>query len=565
MSLFGSLRRGANSLLATQIGLQVVGNNIANASTPGYHRQRVEYTPAPTQRRGNLLFGLGVDVAGITQNVDKFLQERVRNAASDLASSESQEQAYLQLESIINELSDIDLSSTFNRFFASINDILNQPENSAIRNLAAEQGRGVAREFARIDKAVQEQADRANSRITNLAAEINRLTSQIADLNLQIVNLEGGGKIASDAVGLRDERELALSELASIVDIRAVERATGSVTVFVGGDFLVSDTQFREVQPVYSQEDGRNIASIHLVDTDSPLQHTSGLVAGLTEVRDEVLAEFSEELDQLAQTLIFEFNRVFTSGQGLSGYTSLTSDSAVDNAISPLDAAGLHFRPVNGSFQLRLLNKTTGLTETTDILVRLNGLNDDTTLADLTEQLNTIDGLSVEVTPENRLSLTSDSTNLEFGFANDSSGILAALGLNTFFTGSSAADISVNSTIRERPELFADSRSGIGQDTENAVLLAGFLDLPLDSQNGANLSQLYDAFAGGVIQRSAITQSFAEGFRMFKQTLDSQHLAMSGVSLDEEAVQLIAFQRAFQATSRYIATISDLLDILVNI
>lgn len=565
MSLFGSLRRGANSLLATQIGLQVVGNNIANASTPGYHRQRVEYTPAPTQRRGNLLFGLGVDVAGITQNVDKFLQERVRNAASDLASSESQEQAYLQLESIVNELSDIDLSSTFNRFFASINDILNQPENSAIRNLAAEQGRGVAREFARIDKAAQEQADRANSRITNLAAEINRLTSQIADLNLQIVNLEGGGQIASDAVGLRDERELALSELASIVDIRAVERATGSVTVFVGGDFLVFDTQFREVQPVYSQEDGRNIASIHLVDTDSPLQHASGLVAGLTEVRDEVLAEFSEELNQLAQTLIFEFNRVFTSGQGLSGYTSLTSDSAVDNAISPLDAAGLHFRPVNGSFQLRLLNKTTGLTETTDILVRLNGLNDDTTLADLAEQLNTIDGLSVEVTPENRLSLTSDSTNLEFGFANDSSGILAALGLNTFFTGSSAADISVNSSIRERPELFANSRSGIGQDTENAVLLAGFLDLPLDSQNGANLSQLYDAFAGGVIQRSAITQSFAEGFRMFKQTLDGQHLAMSGVSLDEEAVQLIAFQRAFQATSRYIATISDLLDILVNI
>ena len=142
---------------------------------------------------------------------------------------------------------------------------------------------------------------------------------------------------------------------------------------------------------------------------------------------------------------------------------------------------------------------------------------------------------------------------------------MAALGLNTFFTGSSAADISVNSSIRERPELFANSRSGIGQDTENAVLLAGFLDLPLDSQNGANLSQLYDAFAGGVIQRSAITQSFAEGFRMFKQTLDGQHLAMSGVSLDEEAVQLIAFQRAFQATSRYIATISDLLDILVNI
>ena len=80
MSLFGSIQMGSNTLQAMQIGLQVVGNNIANANTPGYIRQEAEFIPAGVQKQGSLILGLGVKVNGITEQIDKFVQARLVGA-----------------------------------------------------------------------------------------------------------------------------------------------------------------------------------------------------------------------------------------------------------------------------------------------------------------------------------------------------------------------------------------------------------------------------------------------------------------------------------------------------
>jgi flagellar hook-associated protein 1 FlgK len=138
MSLFSALQLGSNSLQAQQIGLQVAGQNIANANTPGYIREEVVYTPAPTQRYGGLLMGLGVEVTAIVQKIDKFL------ASSDRAGNEIREQAYLQLEAVVGELSDTDLSTAIDNFVASIHEVLNQPDSVSVRNLSVLQGETLA-------------------------------------------------------------------------------------------------------------------------------------------------------------------------------------------------------------------------------------------------------------------------------------------------------------------------------------------------------------------------------------------------------------------------------------
>ena len=118
MSLFGAIQLGGNSLRAMQIGLQVVGNNIANANTPGYIRQEAIYTPAPVQRHGRLILGLGVEVDSIVQKLDRFVQERLVGARSDRAAAETLEQFYRDLEVLLNELSaEVDLSSALTGFF----------------------------------------------------------------------------------------------------------------------------------------------------------------------------------------------------------------------------------------------------------------------------------------------------------------------------------------------------------------------------------------------------------------------------------------------------------------
>jgi flagellar hook-associated protein 1 FlgK len=91
------------------------------------------------------------------------------------------------------------------------------------------------------------------------------------------------------------------------------------------------------------------------------------------------------------------------------------------------------------------------------------------------------------------------------------------------------------------------------------------MDLGLQSADGATLTSLYDQLAADTTQSSAVARSVAEGFRVFEETLRGEQLGLSGVSLDEEAVRLITYQRAYQAAARYIATINDLLDVLVNL
>lgn len=565
MSLFSSLQVANNSLVASQLGLQVTGNNIANANTPGYVRERIVVGPAPTVRYGGLLMGTGVAVSAIVQQTDRFLEERMRAATSDLANGEAQEGAYVKLESLLGELSDTDLSSSLTNFFNSVQDILNQPESVSVRNLAVLQGRTLTDDIRRLDANARQLRDDLNEQVIAAADKINSLIKEVAKLNIQIVTAEGGEIVESDAVGLRDRRSNVLKELSELINIRSVEQTNGDVTVFVGGDYLVFQGTYREVKASSTFDRGQSIAEIRLKETDGPLGIVSGKVAGLYAARDTALTSFLDGLDNFSKALAFEFNKVYSSGQGITGYSAVTSEFAVVDTTLPLDQAGLPFTPTNGSFQVQVLNKQTGITTTHLIQVDLNGLETETSLDSLVAQLDGVDGIKARITPTRQLSIEADTPLLSFSFAQDTSGILAAMGVNTFFSGTSAADIGVSEVVRNDPTKFAASQTGIGEDSKNAEALSNMLLQPLDSLGQSSLANLYDALTGEIAQGAAVSKSVAEGFRVFQRTLEGQYMAVSGVNIDEEAVKLIAYQRAFQASARVISTISDMLDLLVNL
>jgi flagellar hook-associated protein 1 FlgK len=565
MSLSSSIHLAGNSLRSAEIGLQVVGQNIANAATPGYLREEVLLQPAPTQKVGHLPLGLGVQVAGIIQKVDHFLEERLRGATSDRASAEAQEQAYLQLEGIIGELGEQDLSTSLSAFFASITDVLNQPEDLAVRNLAVLKGQTLAADVVRMQARVTQTRVDLDKKVSDLAGDVNRLIGEIRALNVRVAETEGGDASLSDAVGLRDQRNLALSNLASLIDIRVQEQPSGAVAVYAGGTYLVYEGTARQVRVEQDTDRGLTVSRIVVDETDALIESGSGELAGLIAARDQVVGGFLDDLNTFGGTLAFEFNKLYASGQGLKGFQSLTSLSAVDNVTAALDAAGLKFQPVNGSFQVQVLNRRTGLTKTTDITVDLNGLDQDTSLEDLAARLDAIDGLSASITADRKLSIASESVDQEFAFAQDSSGALAALGLNVFFTGFDAGSLGVSEVLRADPAKFAASRGGIGQDTANAVELARFQDLPIESQNGATFNVLYDRLVGETTQASSQSRAVAESLRSFEQTLQSQQMAVSGVSIDEETIKLLTFQRMYQASAKYISVLAELIDTLVNL
>jgi flagellar hook-associated protein 1 FlgK len=565
MSLFGTIQMGASSLKAASLGLQVTGNNIANANTPDYIRERLIQSPQLPQHLGTLLLGLGVKVEGVVEVIDKFLDERLRNATSDLAGTEAQDNAYTYLESAINELGGNDVSTSLTTFFNSIHDALNQPESASVRNLVVQKGQSLAESIRRLDSQVRTQHQDVNNQIVATANDINRLLADVAKLNEQIIAAEGGDTSPSDAVGLRDRRAADLAQLAEITDIRTIEQPTGDVTVYSGGDYLVNRATYRTVKVVTEVDDGLTVSEVRIAELDAPITSGGGRLGGLIAARDTVLHGFLTEFNQLAGTLINEFNKIYSGGQGLVGYNQLTSTSAVTSTSAALDEAGLPFTPTNGIFQLHVYNSQTNQRQTVDIRVDLNGLDTDTNLTTLTAQLDAVDGIAASVTADGKLQITADSPQVTFAFADDTSGVLAALGLNTFFSGTDATDIGIDQLLRSDPKKLALASGGVGQDTQNGELLANFLTQPLASQDNLSLATMYDRMTTNVAETSQTTHGIADGLRSFQQTLQSQHLAVSGVNIDEEAVRMIEYQRTFQASARLIATVNEMLQTLLDL
>jgi len=564
MSLFGTIQIASNALNAAQLGLQVTGNNIANANTPDYIRQRLIEEPAVTSRHGDLLLGLGVKVTGVQQVIDKFFDERVRGASSDVAFSEAQADIYSKLESAINELGDQDLSTQLTGFFGSLQDVLNQPDSVAARNVAAQKGQSLADAIQRLDGQVRAIHQTVNQQLISTASDINNLLTDIAKLNLQIVQLEGGGTSGSDAVGLRDRRAEDLAKLAEISDIKALEQPTGDVTVYSNGDYLVSLGTARHVGIVTEGQNGLQISHLIINETKSPLSTASGRLGGLTSARDEILQSFLTGLNDLSKTLIGEFNKVYSGGQGLTGFSQVTSELAVSSSTIPLDTTGLPFLLTGGAFQIQTYNKQSNQKTTTDIHVDLAGLDTDTTLQSLANQIDAINGISATVTNSGKLQITSDSPDISFSFAGDNSGTLAALGINTFFSGTGSQDIGVSQLVKSDPAKLAISSGGVGIDTKNGALLANFIDAPV-AAGGASIAVAYEQLVSNVALASQSASAAAEGFRHFQQSLDGQRQAISGVNLDEEAVRMIEYQRTYQASARVITTVNELLQTLLEL
>lgn len=565
MSLLGTLQMSTGALSANQLALQVIANNVANANTPGYIRQRLDLEEASPQKVGNITYGMGVKVGGVTQLYDKFLAERILGANSNTAEGTAVDSAYTDLESLIGEMSDTDLSTSLSKFFNSIQDVLNQPESRSVRNLVQLQGQSLATDIRTLYSRVETAHNDIDEQIGGMATQINSLIKKIADLNIKITASEAGVVGKSDAVGLRDQRANALKDLSQIIDIRSEEQMTGDVTVFIGGEYLVAQGNTRQVKAEDVSQGGYTRTEIRLADTDSPISVTGGKLRGLETARDDVMENFLTQLDSFAKTLMFEFNKVHASGQGLTGYSTITSEFAVDGIQKPLDEAGLQFTPQNGSFQVLVTNKQTGLTTTSDIRVDLNGLDADDSLESLVASLDAVDGISATITPERRLKITSDSPNVSFSFGNDTSGALAALGVNTFFSGRGARDIDVQSALKTDPSKFAASTGGVGVDSHNAEALAKFLNTPLSSRGGDSLAVAYDRMVSDVAQGSTVAKSVLAGYQTFQQSLEGQQSAISGVSIDEEIANMMAHQRAFQASARVISTIDQMLEVLVNL
>lgn len=562
MSLFSSINQSAAALRASQLGLQVVGHNIANANTPGYIRQELELVPATATRLGRLIVGQGVLPRRTTQVIDQALAQRMWSAGSAVAAGETLNRAYVDLESMIGGMDGQGLGAKLSTFNEALHNLANSPADTSSRDFVLMQAQALTTALNQAHADGVRSLQRVGDEIPALADMINSSVERISELNLEIMILEGGRAIGSDATGLREERYNLLEQLARIVDITVQEQRNGAVSVFVGGDYLVADSNFRGVYVARGQNaTGREV---RIRDTDSPLITNTGSLSATQKAGGEVFGGYLEKLDQFARELATVVNQVHASGQGLRGLTNLTGTVPLQQGV-PLSQAGLDFTPKNGSFDIQLVDERGELISNHRIAVQRLGTVTDSTINSIVADINAIDGISARIDSRGRLEIHSDIPGVGYTFHEDTSGFLAGAGLNTFFVGTSASTLAVNPALLESPELLSISRHGIRNDTDALLELVDLIRRPIPSLDGQSLEGSIQHSINQIAQSISLNRAATAGADDYYKTLRAQHLSVTGVNLDEEAIKMVMYQRAFQASSRVIATASEMLELLVSL
>jgi flagellar hook-associated protein 1 FlgK len=237
MSLGFGMGSGMRALTAARLGMQTAGNNVANANTVGYSRQRVELSAAmPYSTGSGLQIGSGVDVRSISRLVNQGLERRMQTQLGLVGAAELDQARMSEIEGILSE-PEGGLSDSLAGLFGSIDQLRTDPSDRALRGGVIQSGSLLSQGFRLMSQRFEELGGSTFNEVRGLARQVNEHATAVAELNKQIVSVEANGSQAND---LRDSRDQHIKELSKLLDTNAIERSSGSVDVLVGGHLLVA-------------------------------------------------------------------------------------------------------------------------------------------------------------------------------------------------------------------------------------------------------------------------------------------------------------------------------------
>ncbi len=563
MSLNGALQIGRSALAASQAAMQVAGNNMANVATVGFHRRSVHLAAARDELVGrNAFVGQGVRLEAIRREVDTALQSRLRDALSQEHTALIDQRFLTSIETLQNELTDSDISSALSAFFGAFSELANNPEDTAVRSLVVQQGMTLSNKISALREDYAVVIKEIDRELGASVTAVNDILDRISLLNVQIAQTEQG---VTETAALRDQRDLLIDQLAENLDVSVIEQASGATDVFVGSVPIVLGGQSRGVELRVETVQGKTEVSIRVRADGTKLNVSTGRIGGLLRQREETVQPAIDDLDTFSAQLIFQVNRVHSQGQGRNGYDQVTGTYTVDDTTATLNstAAGLDFPIENGSFFIHVTHKDSG-TRTT---YQINVDGDAMSLDDLINEINVtvaVPNVTASASSGKALVLTANS-GYEISFSDDTSGALAALGLHTFFTGSDASTIAVNETVQNDPNLVAAGAGHVPGSNGTALALADLQDVAHTELGGSSLREFWRNAVTSLAVKAGAANDAVKSSALVRESLAAQVQAVSGVSLDEEMINLLMFQRQFQAAARFIAVIDETLQTLLSI
>ena len=447
-----------DALTAQSYGLNVTGQNISNASTPGYVRRVAELQ---TQNLGTQSGG-GVVAAGLKRVTNDYIERREYQATGTSSAATSRDQTLASLEALFNDGGGSGLGAALSGVFSSFSALAANPNDNTTRaNVLAAAGTFADRANATGNTISQMQMD-LKQKAQDTIDQVNQRAQEIAKLDMQIAQASMQG---DDAADLKDQRTQKILNMSGMINTHTFTDGNGNTVVQVAGTTIV---------------DGQHAGSLSLdLNTDGSLKVlanqsggggseitqflTGGTLGGIKEARDKDLFDVSKQLNLLVFDVATAINTQHAAGVGADGGT----------------------------------------------------------------------------------------------------------GRNLFDVGASttaARDLRVSVDVFDHPDRIAAASGGasVPGGSDNAVLLSNLFDTKIATGNTRTASEAYGDLVGFVGSARASAQRDVDTHGAILQQVTAMHQSESGVSLDEEMVNLTKFQNAYQAASKMIGVADQLMQTLLG-
>ncbi|PIQ96781.1 MAG: flagellar hook-associated protein FlgK [Nitrospinae bacterium CG11_big_fil_rev_8_21_14_0_20_56_8] len=556
-NIFSVLNTGRVGLLAQQLALEVTGQNVANVQTKGYSRQEVVFEANTPRMTAQGQLGTGVRVAGLNRIHDEFLFSQILAEGDTNGNYQVRKDVFDKLEVLFNETKGRSLNNQLSDFFASLQDLSTNPSGLPERANVVARGQELSTVFNQLGDGLFTIQRNLDNNVVAEAEEINALTARIAKLNKEIHENELPGQFGAN--DLRDTRDRLIRELSEKIDIKTVDEVNNQVNITLQGGLplILGDTTF----DLSTTLNGNNNSFRDVLISNSgggTTNITSGIkggkLKGYLDMRDTEVAQVKDTLERMAASFVREFNRVHQGGFGADGSTGVNFfKNLVPVVKTNVDNTG--------SAQVSMSNAAPGTTSIDKYEITFTGSN--------SFMLN---NLTTNASSGSYTFTAGTSFNLIGGLAVSISGTAVAGDKFRFSVSENAARlISVSSTVVNDSRKIAAGQT-VNGDGNNALslgdlqtsLLFDATTLAASGSGSFTFDEFYNALVSTVGIRSFSARSTVDQQEGIMLQLDSIRESTSGVSIDEEMINMLKFQQAFNASARVITTVQELMDTLVN-
>lgn len=578
MGLMSSLYTGVSGLNVSQNALNTTAHNLANVSTKGFVRQQIvqadnSYIKFGVTAVSTLQYGLGVNIETVRQVRNMFLDKSYRQEIGRQGFYSAQYETVNEVESMFGELEGVAFQDSLANLWTSLQELAKEPDAIEVRATLVENAKSFLERATTISNQLESYQTNLNSQISDKVNKVNDIATQIHKLNERICHYESNG--VENANDLRDQRNNLLDELGGLVNITYKENATGVITVnaegyplvtesltYKMGTAAVSDTSslLKPIWTSYGDIDVFNMNSIPSTTGNTDVGSLKGLLfsrgtkeANYTDIpvkenyaseadyqaavndfnkqiNTSVIMTVQAQFDQLIHGVVTAINDIFSPNKKVSvddGFGNMIDIYILDEENAPMGMDEPDYTKGEALFNRKSTDRYTLQTGVTYV----------------DEDGNTITG-------DIRVYNEEDKSDI----------------YSLFTLGEIEVNPAITNNYSKLP-LSANKSGEVDIKTTNALIdlwNKSFASVSPNSLSVSNFKDYYTNFIGDLANRGNELQSISENQATMVGNIDDQRQMTAGVSSDEELTNLIKFQHAYNASSRFINVIDEMLEHIIT-